>query len=90
MDLKKLVDLQKFFLYMQCYLWCSQGSSSYHSEIHRCHQRSADRIVEGALCNGGLYIKLGQGLGSFNHVLPGEYIKTLAVLQDMVCLCVLE
>ena len=46
--------------------------------------------MEGALCNGGLYIKLGQGLGSFNHVLPAEYIKTLAVLQDMVCLCVAD
>ena len=44
----------------------------------------ANRIVNGALRNGGLYIKLGQGLGSFNHVLPREYIDSLAVLQDLV------
>lgn len=47
-----------------------------------CHQRAADRIVGGALRNGGLYIKLGQGLCSFNHLLPPEYIRTLQVLED--------
>ena len=30
-------------------------------------------------------MKLGQGLGSFNQVLPREYIDTLKVLQDKVC-----
>lgn len=47
-----------------------------------CHQRAADHIVEGALQNGGIYIKLGQGLCSFNHLLPPEYIRTLQVLED--------
>lgn len=47
-----------------------------------CHQRAADRIVGGALRNGGLYVKLGQGLCSFNHLLPPEYIRTLQVLED--------
>ena len=32
--------------------------------------------------NGGLYIKMGQGLSSMDHVLREEYYKTLAVLQD--------
>ena len=32
--------------------------------------------------NGGLYIKLGQGLVSMNHILPKEYLSTLEVLQD--------
>ena len=32
--------------------------------------------------NGGLYIKLGQGLVSMNHILPKEYINTLKILQD--------
>lgn len=52
--------------------------------ITPCHQRAADRIVTGALANGGLYIKLGQGLGSMNQVLPVEYIDTLKILQDKV------
>lgn len=53
-----------------------------------CHQRSADRIVAGALSNGGLYIKMGQGLSTVNQVLPRQYIDTLKSLQDMVCIIV--
>ncbi|KAI6061988.1 putative aarF domain-containing protein kinase 5 [Aix galericulata] len=50
--------------------------------MSRCHQRAAERLLRGALRNGGLYIKLGQGLCSFNHLLPPEYIATLRVLED--------
>ena len=46
------------------------------------HLRAAERILHGCLKNGGLYIKLGQGLVSMNHLLPKEYLKTLEVLQD--------
>lgn len=31
------------------------------------------------LQNGGLYVKLGQGLVSMNHILPKEYLETLKV-----------
>lgn len=47
-----------------------------------CHQRAADALVAGAILSGGLYVKLGQGLCSFNHLLPPEYIRTLRVLED--------
>uniref|UniRef100_A0AAY4CHE8 ABC1 atypical kinase-like domain-containing protein n=1 Tax=Denticeps clupeoides TaxID=299321 RepID=A0AAY4CHE8_9TELE len=47
-----------------------------------CHQRAADSMVDGAVQNGGIYIKLGQGLCSFNHLLPPEYIRSLQVLED--------
>ena len=47
-----------------------------------CHQRAAERMVDGAIRNGGLYVKLGQGLCSFNHLLPPEYVHTLQVLED--------
>ncbi|XP_048509948.1 uncharacterized aarF domain-containing protein kinase 5 isoform X2 [Athalia rosae] len=46
------------------------------------HKRSAQRIFEGCLLNGGLYIKLGQGLAALNHILPREYVETLTLLQD--------
>eukprot|EP00066_Takifugu_rubripes_P005249 XP_003969173.2 PREDICTED: uncharacterized aarF domain-containing protein kinase 5 [Takifugu rubripes] len=59
-----------------------ESSPSYLAEMSACHQRAADCIVDGALRNGGLYIKLGQGLCSFNHLLPPEYIRTLQVLED--------
>ncbi|KAM6974241.1 putative aarF domain-containing protein kinase 5 isoform 2-T2 [Tautogolabrus adspersus] len=57
-------------------------SPSYHTEMSACHQRAAECMVEGAVKNGGIYIKLGQGLCSFNHLLPPEYIRTLQILED--------
>nr|DBA23930.1 TPA: hypothetical protein GDO54_011642 [Pyxicephalus adspersus] len=59
-----------------------ENSSLHQAIMSQCHQRTADRLVEGALLNGGLYIKLGQGLCTFNHLLPPEYITTLRVLED--------
>ena len=50
--------------------------------MQQCHQRAADLILYGCLKNGGLYIKLGQGLVSMNHVLPKPYLNTLEVLQN--------
>ncbi|XP_028918370.1 uncharacterized aarF domain-containing protein kinase 5 isoform X6 [Ornithorhynchus anatinus] len=72
------------------YWWCSnvilrgldENSPEYQEVMAGCHQRAADRLVEGAIRNGGLYVKLGQGLCSFNHLLPPEYITTLRVLED--------
>ncbi|XP_074644824.1 putative aarF domain-containing protein kinase 5 isoform X2 [Tubulanus polymorphus] len=54
----------------------------YDTILRGCHLRAAQRILDGCLKNGGLYIKLGQGLVSMNHILPEEYLKTLEVLQD--------
>lgn len=59
-----------------------ESNPSYVTEMSACHQRAAESIVEGAIKNGGLYIKLGQGLCAFNHLLPPEYIHTLQVLED--------
>uniref|UniRef100_A0A1B6HVX0 ABC1 atypical kinase-like domain-containing protein n=1 Tax=Homalodisca liturata TaxID=320908 RepID=A0A1B6HVX0_9HEMI len=59
-----------------------EGSHLYDEVINEVHQRSADRILYGCLSNGGLYIKLGQGLVSMDHVLPRQYIDTLKALQD--------
>ncbi|XP_077446805.1 putative aarF domain-containing protein kinase 5 isoform X3 [Stigmatopora argus] len=59
-----------------------ESSPSYTSGMSACHQRAAESMVEGAVKNGGIYIKLGQGLCSFNHLLPPEYIRTLQVLED--------
>ncbi|XP_041811562.1 uncharacterized aarF domain-containing protein kinase 5 isoform X1 [Chelmon rostratus] len=59
-----------------------ESSPSYLAEMSACHQRTAECMVEGAIRNGGIYIKLGQGLCSFNHLLPPEYIRTLQILED--------
>ncbi|XP_039977290.1 uncharacterized aarF domain-containing protein kinase 5 isoform X2 [Xiphias gladius] len=59
-----------------------ESSPSYLAEMSACHQRTADCMVKGAIRNGGIYIKLGQGLCSFNHLLPPEYIHTMQTLED--------
>ena len=59
-----------------------QESSEWDTAAGPVHQRAAERLLDGCLKNGGLYIKLGQGLVSMNHLLPKEYINTLVVLQD--------
>ncbi|XP_029778947.1 uncharacterized aarF domain-containing protein kinase 5 isoform X1 [Suricata suricatta] len=72
------------------YWWCAnivlrgleENSPEYLEVMSACHQRAADALVAGAISNGGLYVKLGQGLCSFNHLLPPEYIRTLRVLED--------
>ncbi|XP_075815782.1 putative aarF domain-containing protein kinase 5 [Microtus pennsylvanicus] len=72
------------------YWWCTnvvlkgvaENSPKYVEVMSACHQRAADALVAGAIRNGGLYVKLGQGLCSFNHLLPPEYIQTLRVLED--------
>ncbi|XP_070078703.1 uncharacterized aarF domain-containing protein kinase 5 isoform X2 [Equus caballus] len=72
------------------YWWCTnvilrgveENSPGYLEVMSACHQRAADALVAGAISNGGLYVKLGQGLCSFNHLLPPEYVRTLRVLED--------
>lgn len=37
--------------------------------------------MNGCLANGGLYIKIGQGVSAINHILPPEYTNTLRQLE---------
>lgn len=39
-------------------------------------------MLEGCLQNGGLYIKIGQGVAAINHILPVEFTETLKLLED--------
>ncbi|KAK2887248.1 hypothetical protein Q8A67_015476 [Cirrhinus molitorella] len=59
-----------------------ESSAEFDALMSACHQRAANSMVDGAVQNGGLYIKLGQGLCAFNHLLPPEYMRTLQVLED--------
>lgn len=71
-----------FSVFLACCVLPCQSSPAYLREMSACHQRAAECMVAGAVRNGGIYIKLGQGLCSFNHLLPPEYIETLQVLED--------
>ncbi|XP_075256472.1 putative aarF domain-containing protein kinase 5 isoform X2 [Convolutriloba macropyga] len=53
------------------------------SVFDACHCRAAERMLQTAIDNGGLYIKFGQGLAALNHILNPVYITTLAKLNDM-------
>ena len=68
------------------YKWNLRNLTEEESDqiLAEIHQRSAERILDGCLRNGGLYVKFGQGLVSMNHVLPKEYLETLRPLQDKV------
>uniref|UniRef100_A0A8C4N1E2 AarF domain containing kinase 5 n=1 Tax=Eptatretus burgeri TaxID=7764 RepID=A0A8C4N1E2_EPTBU len=65
----------------------AEDSAESIQKMSDCHRRAAQGIVEGALRNGGVYIKLGQGLCAFNHLLPVEFIDTLRVLEDQAMQC---
>ncbi|XP_023743568.1 putative ABC1 protein At2g40090 [Lactuca sativa] len=44
---------------------------------HEVHTRSARRLEELCLNNGGIYIKLGQHISQLEYLVPQEYINTL-------------
>nr|XP_021405692.1 uncharacterized aarF domain-containing protein kinase 5 [Lonchura striata domestica] len=52
--------------------------------MSRCHRRAGQRLLQGALSNGGLYVKLGQGLSAMEHLLPPELGGGLRPLEDML------
>lgn len=54
----------------------------YEEALKACHQRAAARISQGCIDNGGLYVKMGQGLVTADHIAPREYIDGLRVLLD--------
>nr|XP_018899359.1 PREDICTED: uncharacterized aarF domain-containing protein kinase 5 [Bemisia tabaci] len=68
------------------YQWSLKNIDEAHEEYRELftafHQRTAERILEGCLKNGGLFIKLGQSLVCMDHILPAPYIHTLRALQD--------
>ncbi|CAF0809195.1 unnamed protein product [Adineta ricciae] len=57
-------------------------SPEYDEKLKECHSRAAARIAQGCIENGGLYVKMGQGMVSADHILPKEYTDGLRLLQD--------
>lgn len=52
------------------------------AEILQIHSRAAQRILETCQTNGGLFIKLGQGIALQNHILPPEFNERFKILYD--------
>ncbi|XP_016956253.1 uncharacterized aarF domain-containing protein kinase 5 [Drosophila biarmipes] len=64
------------------YLRLDENDPEYEAKVKVLHKKSAERLLETCLLNGGLYIKVGQGFAAINHILPVEYTSTLSLLQD--------
>lgn len=59
-----------------------EKSEEYDKKLKKIHLKAANRLLEGCMLNGGLYIKIGQGMAAINHILPVEYTDTLKKLED--------
>ncbi|XP_052894359.1 uncharacterized aarF domain-containing protein kinase 5 isoform X1 [Anopheles moucheti] len=59
-----------------------EGDGLYEAVLPEIHLRSAKKLLDGCLANGGLYIKIGQGVAAVNHIIPKEYVDTLRQLED--------
>ena len=55
---------------------------SINGNYSACHQRSARKLCDLCMNNGGLFIKAAQHLSSMDHLLPDAYIRELSRLQD--------
>ncbi|OQR81856.1 glycoside hydrolase [Thraustotheca clavata] len=54
----------------------------YKEELKKFNLRTANRLLDLCLANGGVFTKMGQQIASMNHGLPIEYTSTLSQLQD--------
>lgn len=50
--------------------------------IPQIHQRSALRLRRMCSLNGGLFVKVGQHIGSLEYLLPAEYVNTFKVFHS--------
>ncbi|GMT11138.1 hypothetical protein PFISCL1PPCAC_2435, partial [Pristionchus fissidentatus] len=57
-------------------------SEEYLAALKKCHLRCADRLLELAAANGGVFVKVGQHAAALEYLLPKEYTTTLAVLMN--------
>ncbi|KAI1700929.1 ABC1 family domain-containing protein [Ditylenchus destructor] len=59
-----------------------ESADDYQSKLKACHLRSANRLLDLAKKNGGVFIKVGQHVAALQYLLPDEYTSTLAVLHS--------
>lgn len=57
-------------------------SAEYKAEKSRSHLLAAEKLLELICINKGVYIKVGQHIGSLDYLLPAEYVSTMKVLHS--------
>lgn len=61
--------------------WDKQ-TAEYKAEKSRTHTMAAEKLL-GLICiNRGVYIKVGQHIGSLDYLLPAEYVRTMKILHS--------
>lgn len=57
-------------------------SDEYKAEKSRVHSLAAEKLL-GLICiNKGVYVKVGQHIGSLDYLLPAEYVRTMKMLHS--------
>ncbi|KAI8067064.1 ABC1 family-domain-containing protein [Gongronella butleri] len=80
------IGLSVAWQYQRAFLWLRwqglQDTPLFEKRKRECHAIGAQRVLAGLQDLGGIYVKLGQHLSAMKHILPLEWTRTLAVLQD--------
>lgn len=57
-------------------------SPEYKAEKSRSHSLAAEKLLDLICTNKGVYIKVGQHIGSLDYLLPPEYVRTMRILHS--------
>uniref|UniRef100_A0A0R3U0D7 ABC1 domain-containing protein n=1 Tax=Rodentolepis nana TaxID=102285 RepID=A0A0R3U0D7_RODNA len=76
------IGIRISLMYKWTMLKFDENSENYSTVMNRCHQEAGDMILAGCLLNGGLFIKMGQGLTTMSHLIPTQITSTLEALHD--------
>lgn len=60
----------------------NRESKEYQEAKSICHEKSAQKLLELCCTNKGVFIKVGQHIGSLDYLLPKEYVNTLKILHS--------
>lgn len=59
-----------------------KSSQEYKNEKSEAHKLAAQKLLDLICVNKGVYIKVGQHIGSLDYLLPPEYVNTMKVLHS--------
>lgn len=60
----------------------NKEGEEYKNIKSKCHEKSAQKLLELCCTNKGVFIKVGQHIGSLDYLLPKEYVETLKILHS--------
>jgi aarF domain-containing kinase len=59
-----------------------KSTKEYREQRSRAHQKAATRLLELCCLNRGVYVKVGQHIGSLEYILPIEFVNTMKILHS--------